>query len=76
MNKVNTDLEHVLRVINQNIDKFNLPKENKTLIKHFPKYLKKQLDNYEQFFEKKLNPVINEKIPFSDNKKDVIPIKF
>lgn len=59
-------------LIENNSRIFNLPNNYKNSNSNFPDYVKKLLDSYESFFVDNLNDIINDEIPFIDNKKDVI----
>lgn len=60
------------KIINDNIEIFNVPNENTTNNSYYPDYLKSLLLKYESFFITFLNDLINKEIPTTDNKKNVI----
>ncbi|TXG36981.1 hypothetical protein [Seonamhaeicola maritimus] len=64
--------KEIKKLVEDNANIFNLPNNYKNSNGYFPGFLKELLDNYEKFFKDKLNAIINEKIPFLDNQKDVI----
>lgn len=72
MTNTEKTFEEIKKIIEDNSNIFHLPNSNKTSNEHFPDFLKELLSSYEKFFKENLNDVINEKIPFLDNKKDVV----
>lgn len=56
-------------IIKNNIDVFNIPNQNNSNVNYYPDYLKNILLNYENFFLKFLNEIIDKEIPKADNNK-------
>jgi hypothetical protein len=72
MTNTERTFQEIKKIIEDNSNIFNLPNSNLTSNGYFPDFLKELLDKYEKFFEEKLNDIVNEKIPFLNNEKDVI----
>jgi len=72
MTKYEKTFNKVEKIIREYSHIFTIPNGYENSDYNFQNYLKQLLDNYELFFNEKLNDIINDEIPFIDGEKDVI----